>query len=258
MTRIAYAALGLLNRLARALGLEIRRYPGSAPDLDAETLETIRLVRPFTMTTVDRIAALCDAVRYVARNGISGDIVECGVWRGGSMMAAARTLLQAGDAKRHLYLFDTFEGMTEPGAADISFEGRPAAELLGLTNRTDPRTESYWCYAPIDQVKVAMQSTGYDDAKIHLIEGRVEISLPNRAPDRIALLRLDTDWYESTYHELVHLYPRLCGGGVLIIDDYGHWQGARRAVDRYLAEQGVKLLLHRIDYSCRIAVKPPA
>ena len=72
-------------------------------------------------------------------------------------------------------------------------------------------------------------------------------------PERIALLRIDTDWYESTRHELVHLYPRLSPGGVLIIDDYGHWQGARKAVDEYFQ---AGLFLNHIDYTGRLAIKP--
>jgi hypothetical protein len=74
-------------------------------------------------------------------------------------------------------------------------------------------------------------------------------------PEQIAVLRLDTDFYESTRHELRHLYPRLVHGGVLIIDDYGHWAGARKAVDEYIAEEGIRLLLNRIDYTGRIAIK---
>lgn len=237
-----------------------RLFGGGAPDdappgLDAETLATLRAVRPYTMTSAARIVALCDAVRYVARAGVPGAIVECGVWRGGSMMAAARTLREAGDAARELYLFDTFEGMTAPGEHDVSIDGRSAAEQLAAGERRDPGADSIWCYAPAEGVEAAMRSTGYDAARIHLVAGRVEETLPARAPAQIALLRLDTDWYESTYHELVHLYPRLAVGGVLILDDYGHWQGARRAVDQYFAEQGVPLLLQRVDYTGRMAVK---
>jgi hypothetical protein len=103
-----------------------------------------------------------------------------------------------------------------------------------------------------------MQSTGYDARHIAYVKGKVEETLPQDAPDQIALLRLDTDWYESTYHELVHLYPRLAVGGVLIIDDYGHWQGARRAVDQYISENKLKLLLNRVDYTARICVKSHA
>lgn len=83
----------------------------------------------------------------------------------------------------------------------------------------------------------------------------VEDTVPADAPDTISILRLDTDWYTSTRHELTHLYPRLSSGGVLIIDDYGYWQGSRTAVEEFLAETGARLLLTRISAG-RLAVKP--
>jgi len=89
---------------------------------------------------------------------------------------------------------------------------------------------------------------------MHFIKGRVEETIPNAAPEQIALLRLDTDWYESTRHELIHLFPRLTHGGVLIIDDYGYWQGARKAVDEYIEENKLSILLARIDSTARMAV----
>lgn len=245
----------MLERLARALGfgLAARAQAALPPDLDPATVATIHAVRSHTMTSDLRLAALCDAVRHVVRHRIPGDIVECGVWRGGSMMAVARTLQELGAADRDLWLFDTFEGMTEPGEADVSISGESAAALLGASSRSDPA--SVWCRATLPEVEAAMQSTGYSPAKIHYVQGRVEDTLPRHAPAGIALLRLDTDWYQSTRHELVHLYPRLNVGGVLIVDDYGHWQGARRAVDEYLEREGAALLLHRIDYTGRSAVK---
>jgi O-methyltransferase len=97
---------------------------------------------------------------------------------------------------------------------------------------------------------------GYPEEQIHFVEGPVEETVPGSAPAELALLRLDTDWYESTKHELEHLYPRLARGGVLILDDYGYWQGARRAVDEYLAGLDSPLLLNRIDHTARIALKP--
>jgi hypothetical protein len=98
-------------------------------------------------------------------------------------------------------------------------------------------------------------ATGYPAERVHLVRGPVEETLPAAAPERLALLRLDTDWYASTRHELEHLYPRLVDGGVLIVDDYGHWQGARQAVDEYFAGTAPPPLLHRIDYTARIGVK---
>jgi hypothetical protein len=96
---------------------------------------------------------------------------------------------------------------------------------------------------------------GYPKEKLHYVQGKVEDTIPGAAPGQIALLRLDTDWYESTHHELIHLYPRLSAGGVLIVDDYGHWQGSRRAVDEWIAQTGARILLNRIDYTGRVAVK---
>jgi hypothetical protein len=185
------------------------------------------------MTSVERIAALRQGIEYVVRQKIPGDIVECGVWKGGSMMVVAKTLIALGDVERDLWLFDTFEGMPEPGKVDVSFQGAPASDLL---RQEDKASSWVWAYSPLETVKENLASTGYPVSRIHFVQGKVEDTIPRSAPEHIALLRLDTDWYESTYHELTHLYPRLSSQGVLIIDDYGHWEGARRAVNQYWDE----------------------
>ncbi len=222
------------------------------PRFDARTEETIALVAPYTMTSPQRIAALCDAVEYVARHEIPGAIVECGVWRGGSMMAVADTLRRMGAPTRSLYLFDTFDGMPPPSAVDRRFDGVGADEILAASDRS---SSEVWAVSPLEGVQKALAMVDYDQQKIHFVKGRVEDTVPDSAPEEIAILRLDTDWYESTLHELRHLYPRLVVGGVLIIDDYGYWQGARRAVDEYLAEIGAPILLNRVDETGRIAIK---
>lgn len=205
------------------------------------------------MTSPERIVSLCRAVEYLVQARIGGPIVECGVWRGGSMMAVARTLKRLGSEERDLYLFDTFGGMTKPSTEDVSFRGESA---LAEWDRTQSGNQFPWaCEAAIDVVRGALEGTGYPVQRLHYIAGSVETTIPDSAPDRIALLRLDTDWYESTAHELHYLFPRLEAGGVLIIDDYGHWSGARKAVDEYIRETGARLLLNRIDYTGRIAVK---
>ncbi len=166
------------------------------------------------------------------------------------MAAIARTLLQLQDVSRELYLFDTFEGMTAPTAKDLDYTGKKASQVL----RDVPRDK---CDdAPLEQVKEVLYGTGYPRERIHFVRGRVEETIPASAPDPIALLRLDTDWYDSTKHELVHLFPRLPKAGVILIDDYGHWQGSRQACDEYFAENRIPILLNRIDYSGRIALKP--
>jgi O-methyltransferase len=222
-------------------------------EYDGELADTIRRVRRHTLTSAARIAALCDSVEYLVRHDVEGEIVECGVWRGGSMMAAALTLLRLGDTGRDLYLFDTFRGMPEPGQAD-----RPSPyDGYSPHKRWQRKRRRGWAAVPMEAVRAAMEGTGYPPERVHLVTGMVEDTLPEQAPETIALLRLDTDWYASTRHELVHLYSRLSPGGVLIVDDYGHYEGARRAVDEYFEQTREPVLLNRIDFSGRIAVKPP-
>ncbi|MEA2450875.1 MAG: O-methyltransferase [Thermoleophilaceae bacterium] len=229
--------------------------PKRAPlpkDYDDEAKEVIRAVRRYTMTDADKIFALIQATRYVSHHRIPGDVVECGVWRGGSMQAAARTLHAAGDTDRDLYLFDTYEGMPPPTERDLRRDGKPAAELLEAA----PREESkVWAVATLEDVQEGFAQVPYPAERVHFVKGRVEDTIPDEAPERIAILRLDTDWYESTRHELEHLYPRLVSGGVLLLDDYGYWDGARQAVDEWLEASGERLLLTRMA-SGRLAVKP--
>lgn len=243
-----------VRRMVRAAGVDLVRYP--PPDLDPALLQVVDMVRPYTMTSVERIHALYEAIRYVIHTSVPGAVVECGVWRGGGTMVAAQALLDAGDTDRDLYLFDTFSGMVSPGQHDLRHDDVPAGEVLETANPSD--AESVWCRSTAPEVRRAVSSVGYPEDRIRLVEGRVEDTVPTQAPEQIALLRLDTDWYESTRHELLHLFPRISPGGVLIVDDYGFWKGARKAVDEYLRESGVPLLLNRIDDCGRIAVVPRA
>jgi O-methyltransferase len=197
-----------------------------------------------TMCPAPVITSLVEAVRYVCAERIPGAIVECGVWRGGSMMAAALALEQESE-RRELWLYDTFEGFTAPGEHDrwALLEEPVGQDMTGKASVT------------LEVVQRNMASTGYPGALVRYVKGSVSDTIPGQMPEEIALLRLDTDFYDSTAHELEHLYPRLATRGVLIIDDYGHLLGARRAVDEYL--QG-RLLLVPVEHSCRIAVKSAA
>lgn len=213
---------------------------------------------PYTMTGAQRLLALIDAVRYCEARGIRGAYAECGVWRGGSVLAMILTLDELGVAPRDIYLYDTFEGMTEPTELDTSPLDPPAVDTWRAAERNHTRAwEEMFGAEVFDEaaVRTLLESTGYPHEHLHFIKGPVEQTIPRTVPERLALLRLDTDWYESTRHELQHLFPRLATGGVLIIDDYGHWDGARRAVDEYFAGEHPPLLLSRIDYTGRMAVK---
>jgi O-methyltransferase len=256
------------NRLIGATFGRVRR--GSAGDANGAGSDTdlrhtspadrqiIERALPYTMTGVARLQAVVDAVRYCVDRGVDGAFAECGVWRGGSVLAMVLTLQDMGASEREIYLYDTFEGMTAPTEHDVSAIDPPALHTWQKAERKRVRPWS-GAFGPDvfneGAVRDLLASTGYAEDNLQFVRGKVEDTLPDRAPEEISLLRLDTDWYESTRHELTYMYPRLSAGGVLIIDDYGHWEGCRRAVDEYFAEQAEPLLLNRIDYTGRIAVK---
>jgi O-methyltransferase len=174
------------------------------------------------------------------------------VWRGGSTMLSAMALVASRETSREIWLYDTYEGMSAPTEHDRDWRGISAQELMKKSEHE--KEMSVWCYSSLDEVRGNMARTGYPADRTHFIKGKVEDSIPGQAPAKIALLRLDTDFYESTYHELQHLFPRLSPGGALIVDDYGHWAGARKATDQFFAELPTPPLLHRIDYTGRIAI----
>ena len=245
--------------------LRRRPTPGDAPpgtdlaQIEERNRTIVSRALPYTMTGVLRLDATVDAVRHVVARGLPGALVECGVWRGGSVLAMLLTLQELGHDDRDVYLFDTFEGMTEPTERDVTSSEPPALATFEQARERGERPWPELFGADVfdeESVRATLSGTGYPAERLHLVRGPVEETVPGAAPEEIALLRLDTDWYESTHHELVHLYPRLIDGGVLIVDDYGHWQGARQAVDEYFASgAAAPLLLNRIDYTGRIAVK---
>lgn len=255
----------LIRRAAGRLGYDVVRRAAARqadlpPDVDGDTAATVAAVRGLTLTTTDRVIALCEAVRHVVRAGVPGALVECGVWRGGSSLAMVRTLLDLGVTDRDVFMFDTFERMPEPGPEDVDLQGTSAATYHRILEEGGDYDRATYDYLPYGEVQAVLSGTGYPPEHLHFVRGLVEDTLPEHAPERAALVRLDTDYYRSTRHELEHLYPRLSTGGVLLIDDYGHWLGCRQAVDEYLAQlaaEGTHLLLHRIDYSARLAVVPP-
>ena len=210
-------------------------------DLDSRFFPLYGASRKFSMTSVPALYELYKSVQYIARAGIPGALAECGVWRGGSVMMMAYTLLQEKKADRDLYLFDTFEGLPEPDpAVDVDFEGNAAAS----------QWFHGWARCARERVVENVAATGYPRELIHCVEGMVEDTLPELlVPQHLALLRVDTDWHSSTKIVLETLWPRLANGGVLILDDYGHWQGARLATDNFFADKPVKM--NRVDYAVR-------
>lgn len=222
-------------------------------DLTSEEKDILDYVfkNQLTMTSRDNLASTILAARFIVKNNIEGDFVECGVWRGGHSIAAALTF-SLYDANRKVYCFDTFAGMTEPSFLDKTFKSNSPA-LLKFKELNNPNHNS-WCYSPLDQVRSNFLKAGIHPDKFILIEGDVVKTLPRFKSNKIAFLRLDTDWYESTKSELMHLWPLLTKFGILTIDDYGHWEGSKKAVDEFF-EFIPRILFTPIDYSARTAIK---
>jgi len=231
-------------------------------DMEPEFLEIWEKVKDLTMTSLERGYALYRAVRHLSENQIPGEFVECGVWKGGSCLLIALTLLCLGDTGRTIRLYDTFRGMTEPTGEDvIAWNNLPVLEKLRRDREAGKETFAGWAVSQ-EEVRSSLESSGYPPERFHLVEGDVTLTLKENRPEQAALLRLDTDWYASTLAELEELYPRLVPGGILILDDYGHFRGARKAADEYFSRQGAGSggtgipFLHRIDYTGRLLIKP--
>ena len=209
-------------------------------------------VGPYTMTSPERVVTLSRAVDYIIANAIPGDLVECGVAAGGSTMAMALTLLARGRTDRTLWLYDTFEGMPEPGPYDVGRLGTPAMRAY---KKRQVDGKSTWINIPLKTVQSNMARTGYPADKIKYVKGKVEDTLPNTTPEAVSLIRCDTDWYESTKSELEILWPRLSPGGIVLFDDYYRWQGSRKAADEYFTKHNIRIFLSRIDAHAAIGVK---
>lgn len=244
--------LGLkLVRLSRLKQLQkMANYQYNISDIESDAVfqRIYSKVKDYTLVGIERCYALYKSVIYIIENNIKGDLVECGVWKGGSCMLMAYTLMENGFTDRKIWLYDTFSGMAQPGEND----GEAEKAEWELNKMTDDKNN--WCLGEIEEVEKNLQSTGYPKDNIRMIKGKVEDTIPATIPDKIAVLRLDTDWYTSTKHELEHLYPLLQEKGVLIIDDYGAWEGARKATDEYFSKNG-PVFLNRIDYSGRLVIK---
>ena len=258
--RLYETSARLLNKVFfKLLGIRITRNPifgDEIKEVDIDAFKTLSSVMERTMTDENRLYNLILATRYIVQNKIEGDFVECGVWRGGSMMAIALTLLQSNASDRHLFLYDTFQGMTAPSELDRRLSGELASQLLidSKENLQGEYSQGIYAYASIEDVKSGMNETTYPYSLIHFIEGKVEETLLNCSHNKISLLRLDTDWYESTKVELECLWDCLVVGGVLILDDYDHWAGARIATDEFFLKKGIHPLLMKMAAG-RILIK---
>jgi hypothetical protein len=208
---------------------------------------------PLTLTTRTRMVATMRGLKYISANKIAGAFVECGVWKGGQIIVGMEQLKLLDDL-RDVYLYDTFAGMTEPSELDVDTNGVIASEEL---KDIEPAADNLWVAVSLQDVVRNLKKVEYPEEKVHYIVGdiRETLNVKDNLPEEISLLRLDTDWFDSTYRELEVLYPRLSDGGVLLIDDYGHWKGSKMAADKYFSELGIDPFWVAVDSSCVLHIK---
>lgn len=244
----------VIQALCSVFGYRIIKANQSDALIAADTafMDIYESCKAYTMTSQARCYALYKAVHYCVAANVSGDFVECGVWRGGNAMLIAKTLHALNVTDRTIYLYDTFAGMSEPTEHDAKV-GSAASDTRRSWHQQQRTDHNTWCYADLEEVQANMATTHYPETQVQYVVGKVEDTLLHTTPEKIALLRLDTDWYESTKVELEILYPTLATKGVLLIDDYGSWAGARKAVDEYFATKPI--LLNKIDNTGHIGVK---
>ena len=205
----------------------------------------------FSMVGPLHLNLALEAAQKINEQGIEGAVVECGVWKGGVSMGMMM-VNQRYNTDRHFWLYDTFEGLPEPAddkngphaqqlfrEVQNKIHKNITTKAMELFEKRKDLEDGKWNYGPLEVVKNNMYFSGYPRDKLHFIQGKVEDTLvqPHLLPDKIAILRLDTDWYESTKIELEVLYERLQPGGLLAIDDFCHWPGSTRATEEYFRDK---------------------
>jgi O-methyltransferase len=249
----------MIKKLLFSLGFSLTRIANNVVkpvELNEDENRIIDYVRAnnLSMCTTLNLQMTAIACKYIVMNKIPGDFVECGVYRGGNALIAAKIFnLYKSDKK--VYLFDTFSGMTEPSKYDVLTDGKlPMTDKYLKVKR---ETHTNWANATIGEVKRNFAKLNLLSDNVIFVKGRVEETLEEAEiiPEAISFLRLDTDWYESTKKELDKLYEKLVIKGILVIDDYGTFDGAKKAVDEYFKRYSPLPFLIPIDNGARICVK---
>ena len=246
----------LINKILKIFKVRLVFIKDHIFNHDKFELENIEISKLYSMTGEKRMSYLTKSIKYIFENKIDGDFVECGVWQGGNLILMQRLIDHYGE-KKSIYGYDTFDGMTLPSEFDLDINNNKASNLLSNEKKVENlENENVWCYSGVKTVKQNFTKHTKNNY-LKLIKGDVTNTLKNNEnlPKNISLLRLDTDFYESTKIEMEILFPLVVKNGLIIVDDYGHWKGQKKAVDEYLNKINFKPFMFEVDYSCRIFIK---
>jgi len=230
-------------------------YPRHNYDDEDAARRALEIVDDFTMTSYERMITLWQQVRYLDRARIPGALVECGTWRGGACGMMALAHIASGTPWREIHLFDSFEGLPEPDACKDTGLGSKYAQVraTGALKSIGIAVGSLE-----DNQHLMHELIGYPRELTFYHVGWFQDTVPIASKDigQIALLRLDGDWYESTRICLEGLCIHVSSGGIIVIDDYGHFAGCRKAVDEFLNKMKRPLFLNHIDGTGRYLIVP--
>lgn len=255
---IYFSRLSQPNSVREALQEELRYFPNSekAKELlnqivtqypqrvcskidDTEFQELFQVIHPYTMVGEERLFSLFSLAKRVCREDIPGNFVECGVAAGGSSALLAYIIKRYSKRVRWHFAFDSFEGMPSPGEQDRDVAGM-AADLSGWGTGT--------CAAPEASLKEICDKLGVSQI-VKPVKGYFETVLPKMRDKigMIAFLHMDGDWYESTKTILHNLYDRVVNDGLIQVDDYGYWQGCKKAIHEFESSRSVQFEVKQID-----------
>ena len=253
----------LVVSLFDQLGYAIRRksyFPSYPYGLEKEIEDAISTVRSHTMVPIEGLITLYDQAVFCETHNIAGSFVECGTWKGGAVGIMALANLKHGVARRHIHLFDSFEGLPEPDAAVDGEHAIQQARIVGAgaSGRLTPIGAEAYVGSLEENQNLLERKIGYDGAFLHYHKGWFQETLPKAANriDSIAILRLDGDWYASTKICLEYLYDKVVSGGFVVIDDYLGFEGCKKAVDEFLDSRKIKVYLNHVDRYRRYWIKP--
>ncbi len=246
----------LIRSIVRAFNIDIVKYrSGYLQDFEPHHKRIWEKTSSYSLLNKGKLFTIINAVDYLEKSAIKGDFVQTGVYQGGSVMMVLFRLKELKSVSRSFFLYDTYEGMPEPTKYDVSFFGQKAIKKYNKVKLGKSSVGSNWVNASLEEVKKNIKLANYPLNKLHFIKGKIEDTIPKTIPKKIAFLHLDTDFYESTKHSLQYLYDLVVPGGIVIFDDYFHWQGCKKAIDEFIEKRKEPIFLNRIDYSSRLIVK---